>query len=67
MIDDDAQGRLRNYDHIFTPEVMAELEAARQQSREGKCFTIEQVHAHFEAMKKEEPEIAWGNRPAKRR
>lgn len=37
-----------NYDHIFTPELIAKLEAAEDEARTGNNMTIEQVMEHFE-------------------
>jgi len=37
-----------NYDHIFTPKLIAKLEAGEDEARSGNNMTIEQVTAHFE-------------------
>ena len=37
-----------NYDHIFTPELIAKLEAEEEEARDGNNLTVEQVMDHFE-------------------
>ena len=55
-----AQADSDNYDHIFTPDLIAKLEAAEAEARTGNNMTIEQVTAQFEAKRQ-----AWlANHPA---
>jgi len=43
-----AQAGSENFDHIFTPDLIAKLQAAEDEARTGNNITIEQVTAHFE-------------------
>ena len=49
-----------NYDHIFTPQLMATLDAARAEARTGNNLTMEQVKENLKARRQ-----AWlANHPA---
>lgn len=37
-----------NFDHLFTPERLAKIDAAAAEIKAGKFFTAEEVREHFE-------------------
>ena len=43
QIDDHSPEATENYDHIFMPELIAKLDAARAEARTGNNLTMEQV------------------------
>jgi hypothetical protein len=55
-----AKAEPENHDHIFTPKVIAELDAAAEEARNGKSFSGKQVDDYLA-----ENKAAWlANRPS---
>lgn len=48
IVESDVSASSENYDHIFTPEVLAELDQARAAVQAGgKTYSPEEVDEHF--------------------
>jgi len=46
-------GRQENYDHIFTPEVLVELDAAAAEAKNGMTYSRQQVDSYLAERKSE--------------
>jgi len=42
-----------NFDHLFTPEVIAKIDAASAEADAGKLFTLDEVNERLDALRDE--------------
>jgi hypothetical protein len=53
LVDTGPLVKMDNYDHVFTPELIAKLDAARAEARTGNNLTMEQVKENLKVKRDE--------------